>query len=72
MTQSIKLGNRIATEIFECYESLMRGEEKKLDNYETWATPIIKIWVSESAMERNDCIIKSKAQDVMKLKPRAR
>ena len=40
-----KLGNRVATEIFEYYESLFRrGEEKKLDNYETWAIPIIKIW----------------------------
>ena len=29
-----KLGNRVATEIFEYYESLMRGEQKKLDNYE--------------------------------------
>ena len=42
-----KLGNRVATEIFEYYESLVRrGEEKKQDNYETWAIPIIKIrWV---------------------------
>ena len=40
-----KLGNRVATETFEYYESLIgRGEEKKLDNYETWAIPIIKIW----------------------------
>ena len=40
-----KLGNRVATEIFEYYESLFRRrEEKKLDNYETWAIPIIKIW----------------------------
>ena len=40
-----KLGNRVATEIFEYYESLFRrGEERKLDNYETWAIPIIKIW----------------------------
>jgi len=39
------LGNRVSTEIFENYESLMRGEKKKLDNLETWTTPIIKIWV---------------------------
>ena len=40
-----KLGNIVATEIFEYYESLFRrGEEKKLDNYATWAIPIIKIW----------------------------
>ena len=40
-----KLGNRVATETFEYYESLIgRGEEKKLDNHETWAIPIIKIW----------------------------
>ena len=38
-----KLGKRVATEIFEYYQSLMRGKEKKLDNFETWATPIIKI-----------------------------
>ena len=30
-----KLGNRVATEIFDYYESLMRGGEKKLDNFET-------------------------------------
>jgi hypothetical protein len=57
----MRLGNRVATEIFEYYVSLMRGEEKKLDHYETWATPIIKIWMGESAMERNDCIVKWKA-----------
>ena len=34
-----KLGNGVATEIFEFYESLMRGEEKKLDTFETWTTP---------------------------------
>ena len=40
-----KSGNIVATEIFEYYESLFRrGEENKLDNYETWALPIIKIW----------------------------
>jgi hypothetical protein len=50
----------------------MRGEEKKLDNYETWATPIIKIWMGQSAMERNDCIVKWKAQDAMEIKTRAR
>ena len=33
------LGNIVATEIFEYYESLMRGEEKKLDTFETWTTP---------------------------------
>ena len=53
-----KLGNSVATEIFEYYESRMRGEEKKLDNYETWATPIIKIWMGQSAIERNDCFVK--------------
>jgi len=45
-----KLGNRVASEIFEYYESLMRGEEKKLDNFETWTTSIIKIWMGESKM----------------------
>ena len=44
---------------------------RKLDNYETWATPIINIWVSESAMERNDCIFKWRAQDAMEIKTRA-
>ena len=69
----MKLGNRVATEIFEYYESLIRrGEEKKLDNYETWATPIIKIWLGQSAMERNDCIVTWKAQDAMQLITRAR
>ena len=62
-----KLGNRVATEIFEYYESLMRGEEKKLDNFETRATTIIKIWIGQSAMERNDCIVKWKAQDAMEI-----
>ena len=38
-----KLGNSVATEIFVYCESLTRGEEKKLDNFETWTTPIIKI-----------------------------
>ena len=52
-----KLGNRVATEIFEYYERHMRGEEKKLDNYETWAKPIIKILMGQCAMERNDCIV---------------
>ena len=47
-----KLGNKVATEIFEYYESLMRGEQQKLYIYENWATPIIKIWVSESTMEK--------------------
>ena len=67
-----KLGNRDATEIFEYYDSLMRGEQQKLDIYETWATPIIKIWMGESAMERNDCIVKWKAQDAKEMKTRAR
>ena len=57
----MKLGNRVATELFEYYESLRGGEEKKLDNYETWATPIIKIWMGERTMERNDCNVKWKA-----------
>ena len=56
-----KLGNRVALEIFDYYESLMRGEEKKLDNQENWATPIIKIWMGQSAMERNDCIVIQKS-----------
>ena len=43
----------------------MRGEEKKRDNYETWATPIIKIWMGQHKIERNDCIVKWKMQDVM-------
>ena len=47
-----KLGNRVATEIFEYYESLVRGEEKKLNNYETWTTPIIKIWMGHSKMKK--------------------
>ena len=68
-----KLGNRVATEIFEYYESLFRrGEEKKLDNYETWAIPIIKIWIGQSAMERKDCIVKWKAQDAIEMKTRTR
>ena len=29
-----KLGNKVASEIFEYYASLMRGEEEMLDNYE--------------------------------------
>jgi len=67
-----KLGNRVVTEIFEYYESLMREEEKKLYIYETWATPIIKIWVGVSAMERNDCVVIRKAQDAMEIRMRAR
>ena len=67
-----KLGNRVSTEIFEYYESLTRGEEKKLDNYETRTTPIIKMWMIQSKMERNDCIVKWKIQDVMESKTRAR
>ena len=55
------LGNRVSTEMFEYYESLVRGEGKKLDIYETWATPIIKIWMGERTMERNDCNVKWKA-----------
>ena len=62
------LGNRVSTEIFEYYENLMRGEEKKLDNFETWTTPIIKIWMRQREMERNDCIVKWKIRDVMELK----
>ena len=31
---------------------------KNLNNYETWATSIIKIWIGLSATERNDCIVK--------------
>ena len=50
----------------------MRGEDKKLDNYETWATPIIKIWIGQSAMERNDCIVKWRAEDTTEMKTRAR
>ena len=45
-----KLGNRVASEIFEYYESLVRGEEKKLDNFETWTTSIIKIWMGQCKM----------------------
>ena len=67
-----KLGNRVATEIFEYYESLVRGEEKKLNNYETWTTPIIKIWMGKSAMERSDHIVKWKAKDAIEMKSRAR
>ena len=67
-----KLGNRVATEIFEYYESLLRVDQQKLDNNETWAIPIIKIWMGQSAMERNDCIVKWKAQDDMEMKTMAR
>ena len=45
-----KLGNSVASEIFEYYESLAIGEEKKLDNFETWTTSIIKIWMGQSKM----------------------
>ena len=64
------MGNRVATEIFEYYERIMRGGVKKLDNFETWTTPIIKIWMGQSKMERNDCIVKWKTQDIMELKKR--
>ena len=30
-------------------------------------TSIIKIWFGQSAMERNDCIVKWKAQDAMEM-----
>ena len=46
--------------------------KKKLDNFETWATPIIKIWLAPSAIERNDCIVKQKAQNAMEMETRAR
>ena len=51
---------------------LLEKNKQKLDIYKTWATPIIKIWVSESAMERNDCIVKWQAQDAIEMKTRAR
>ena len=46
----MKLGNRVAREVFEYFESLVRGEEKKLDNFETLTSSIIKIWMGQSKM----------------------
>ena len=67
-----EIGNRVATEIFEYYESLMRGEQKKsliimkLGQHQLSRYGLVRVqW-------KKFCIVKWKAQDVMEIKTRAR
>lgn len=69
-----KLGKRVATEIFEYYETLMKGEQRRLDPFETWEKPINKIWMEEFEKMgmKAECLKRWRDQDFMEEKRRHR
>ena len=42
-----KVGKILAKEMFVDYSDLQRGEEVKLDPFQKWIVPVVKIWIHE-------------------------